>query len=46
MAARRRSAAARSTSIPRWSTGVVRVGTIIADNVVGSNYTPGAGNLW
>jgi hypothetical protein len=26
--------------------GVVRVGTIIADNVVGSNYTPGAGNIW
>jgi len=26
--------------------GVVRVGTIIADNVVGSNYTPGAGNMW
>jgi hypothetical protein len=26
--------------------GVIRAGTIIADNVVGSNYTPGAGNMW
>ena len=26
--------------------GVFRADTIIADNVVGSNYTPGAGNTW
>ena len=26
--------------------GIIRAGTIIADNVVGSNYTPGAGNVW
>lgn len=26
--------------------GVLRTGTIIADNVIGSNYTPGAGNVW
>lgn len=26
--------------------GVVRVGTIIADTVIGSSYTPGAGNLF
>jgi hypothetical protein len=26
--------------------GVIRAGTIIAENVVGSNYTPGAGNVW
>ena len=26
--------------------GVLRVGTIIADTVVGSSYTPGAGNMW
>ncbi len=26
--------------------GVVRVGTLIADTVVGSSYTPGAGNMW
>jgi len=25
---------------------VAAAGTIIADNVVGSNYTPGAGNVW
>ena len=26
--------------------GVLRVSTIIADSVVASSYTPGAGNLW
>lgn len=26
--------------------GVVRASTIIADSVVASNYTPGAGNVW
>jgi hypothetical protein len=26
--------------------GIIRANTIIADNVVGSNYTPGAGNIW
>ena len=26
--------------------GVIRADTIIADNVIGSNYTPGAGNVW
>ncbi len=26
--------------------GVLKTGTIIAENVVGSNYTPGAGNIW
>jgi hypothetical protein len=26
--------------------GVLRAETIIADNVIGSNYTPGAGNTW
>jgi hypothetical protein len=28
------------------TSGIIRAGTIIADNVVGSNYTPGAGNVW
>lgn len=26
--------------------GVLKTNTIIADNVVGTNYTPGAGNIW
>ncbi len=26
--------------------GVIRAGTIIADSVVASSYTPGAGNMW
>jgi hypothetical protein len=26
--------------------GVLRTNTIIAENVVGTNYTPGVGNLW
>ncbi|MCA9984150.1 MAG: hypothetical protein KDE09_24865 [Anaerolineales bacterium] len=26
--------------------GVLQVGTIVADTVVGSSYTPGAGNIW
>ncbi len=26
--------------------GVLRADTIIADNVVASSYTPGAGNVW
>jgi hypothetical protein len=26
--------------------GVLKTDTIIAENVVGSNYTPGAGNIW
>jgi hypothetical protein len=26
--------------------GVIRAGTIIADSVVATNYTPGAGNVW
>ena len=26
--------------------GVIRAGTIVADSVVASNYTPGAGNVW
>ena len=26
--------------------GVIRASTIIADNVVASSYTPGAGNIW
>jgi hypothetical protein len=26
--------------------GVIRCGTLIATNVVGTNYTPGAGNIW
>jgi hypothetical protein len=26
--------------------GVLRAETIIADNVIGSNYSPGAGNVW
>ena len=26
--------------------GVVRASTIIADSVVASSYTPGAGNIW
>ena len=26
--------------------GVIRAGTIVADNVVASSYTPGAGNVW
>jgi hypothetical protein len=26
--------------------GIVRAQTVIADNVVASNYTPGAGNVW
>ncbi|MEI7742381.1 MAG: hypothetical protein WCK58_01385 [Chloroflexota bacterium] len=28
------------------ASGVLRASTIIADNVVGTNYTPGAGNAW
>lgn len=28
------------------SAGVIRADTIIADNVIGANYTPGAGNVW
>jgi hypothetical protein len=28
------------------SSGVIRAGTIIADSVVASSYTPGAGNVW
>jgi hypothetical protein len=32
---------------PMTSTdGVIRASTIIADSVVASNYTPGAGNVW
>jgi len=27
------------------ASGVMKVGTLIADNVVGTNYTPGAGNV-
>ncbi len=26
--------------------GVIRCGTLIATNVMGTNYTPGAGNIW
>ena len=41
------SGAAINLAAPMVSAdGVLRASTIIADNVVASSYTPGAGNLW
>jgi hypothetical protein len=34
-----------NTAFSRFN-GVVQTDTLIANNVVGSNYTPGAGNIW
>ncbi len=41
------SAASGTDSTPMWNySGVVQCNTVITPTVVGSSYTPGAGNIW